>query len=435
MIAVSRRITRAKVHATVAAVYCGQMTSRVLTCLVGIVCVCAAGRAHAQPPPVTLVAPIAGACRITLEVANGGRLSIDRVAIDGKEIDSRPVRRISSVQFDLTLKGPLLEGDALVVDTREPKAHVEAVVGRGVSGDIACKDGRLHGADDRDVFELDGFYGLAIDNFAPKEIGGYPASASATRSRRTCAGGGSDRLFGDAGDHFQVWIEGATLNGLRTADVDCTAPDQNTLCKNGSVDLSVTPPKDLQSAGVQVMQHASSLEAHIGVRAEFFTLQPKTATPVKAFAFYRHGFIDVINPVVVCNATANTACASAIGQITNTEVGRVLGDGKTFSAQHVGIGGLIPAGHFRDTGMIFGVAKEDYFGTSHAKWSRLKLNALAIFDVLPQLQNFDVTKWMGFGSWRGFIAFDVDRDGGGMGPDSIETYVGFVFDLSKAFHL
>ncbi|HXD75388.1 MAG TPA: hypothetical protein VN628_16700 [Vicinamibacterales bacterium] len=412
------------------------MTSRALTpVLVGIVCVCAAGRAYGQPPAVTIVPPIAGACRITLEVPAGSRLALDRVTVDGKEIDSKPLKQISTVQFDLPLKGPLLEGDALAVDTREPRAHAEAVVGRGVSGDVTCRSGRLHGVDDRDVFELDGFYGLAIDNFAPKEIGGYPSSASSTRSRRTFGVIGQYRLFGDAGDHFQVWIEGATLNGLRTADVDCTQADQNALCKNGSVDLSVTPPKDLQTAGVQVMQHASSLEAHIGVRAEFFTLQAKTATPVKAFAFYRHGFIDVINPVLVCNATANTACAAAIGQITNTEVGRALGDGKTFSAQHVGIGGLIPAGHFRDSGMIFGLAKEDYYGTSHAKWSRLKLNALAIFDVLPQLQDFSVTKWMGFGSWRGFIAFDVDRDGGGLGPDSIETYVGFVFDLSKAFHL
>ena len=140
--------------------------------------------------------------------------------------------------------------------------------------------------------------------------------------------------------------------------------------------------------------------------------------------FFRHGFIDLVDPVVT----------------TVTTTSAPLGPTKALSSKYFGVGGLIPNGHFRNSGISFGIANEDIYGTSLGPnrpngWNRLKLNAVAVFDVMPQLSDYTAGRWLGFGAWRFFIALDVDRDRFGKGPDAIQTYLGFAFDLSKAFHL
>jgi hypothetical protein len=366
----------------------------------------------------------AGACAVIVKLPEANA-PVGRLTIDDGEVALKKVTKRSDYEVEILLESRLRRGDVLRVELRSGGSPKEAIVERGLNRESPCENAlKKKSADDREVFELDGFIGLAIDNFAPKEVAGYPPSAASTRNRRTFGVIGQYRLLGNVGDRQQLWLAGASLNGLRTADIDCTQPDQAVLCKDGRPDVSGRPPADVQAASIQVMEHAETLEAHIELRYEFWTLQPDSATPAKAFVFFRHGFIDLVDPVIT------TATSSSLPSAPT----------KALSSKYVGIGGLIPSGHFRNSGMTFGIANEDIFGTSLNTnrpngWNRLKFNGIAIFDVLPQLSDYTAGRWLGFGSWRFFIALDVDRDRFGHGPDAIQTYLGFAFDLSKAFHL
>ncbi len=409
-----------------------------------------AANAGAQFPRTLDIAPaIAGACSVLIRLPDSkaviATLTVDDGAVRLTKVPLKKMTRVNDFEVVVPLLGPLQQGDRLAVTLRDPAMPATTVVGPGVSGDVSCKTEK-HAPDDREVFALDGFYGLAIDNFAPNSITGYPASAASTRSRRTFGVIGQYRVFGNPGDDRQLWLAGATLNGLRTADIDCTDAEQSSLCTNGKADTTVTVPKDLQGASVQVLEHATTLEAHIGLRYEFLTLQKQSPTPAKVFGFYNYGFIDIVNPVVSCaqstavtgatTTTVDSACLVTVSQGGQTQSvsSQVGGPPTAFSAHYFGVGALIPAGPFHDSGVTWGLAKEDIYGTSRG-WSRLKLNALAVFDIMPQWGDFNAGKWLGFGSWRFFIALDVDRDTHGHGPDTIESYVGVAFDLAKAFHL
>jgi hypothetical protein len=406
-----------------------------------------AGIASAQSDTVIIEQAIAGACTIVVNVQalpaamRIEDVKIERITVDGGGIDLSHASPIGAIEIGVPLAAPLREGDEVMVVARAPlrSPKTPMTVGRGVNGDgVRCATSK-HGADDRDVFELNGFIGLAIDNFAPKDLAGYADSASNIRNRRTFGAIGQYRILGNAGDDRQLWLAGSTLNGLRTTDIDCTDPDQAVLCKDGSPDTSGSLTKNVQEAGVQIVKRATSLEAHLDVRYEFLTLQRESATPAKLFGFYRWGVIDVVNPIVTCSTastaalTVDTAC-NVTEKTTNTAVNLGRGNQPTaFSAHYFGGGALIPAGHFRNSALTLGVAKEDIYGSSQGRL-RVKVNALGIFDVMPQLNDFSVGKWLGFGAWRFFVALDVDR-GTDHSSDTIETYIGFAFDLSKAFHL
>src|SRR5258706_2653017 len=406
--------------------------------------------AHAQSRRLEFEPAAAGACTIVVKLPESGAV-IDRVTVDGGDLDLTRVSRMGDLDVGIPLSGPLRQGDALQVTLRSSAPNpptAMATVGPGVSGNITCGAALAsqHPPDDREVFEIAGFLGLAIDNFAPKGINGYPDSAASTRNRRTFGAIGQYRLWGEPGDDRQLWLAGATLNGLRTADIDCTDPGQLALCRDGRPDTSVKLPTDIQSASIQVLEHATTLEAHVDLRFEFWTLQRNSPNPAKVFGFYRYGFVDIIDPVVSCApststsagviASVNSACTVTVNQSGSTMTTSLAGSQPSaFSTNYFGIGALLPAGQFRDSGLMFGLAKEDIYGTSRGKWSRVKLNAIGIFDVMPQLGDTNVGRWLGFGSWRFFVALDADRDSGGHGPDSIQTYIGFAFDLGKAFHL
>ena len=380
--------------------------------------------ARAQTRPLDFGDLRAGDCAVIVKLPDA-HASVSRLTIDDGDVPLKKILKRNDDDVEILLESRLRRGDVLRVELRSGAPPKEAIVDRGLNRESPCENAvTKKSADDREVFELDGFIGLAIDNFAPKEVAGYPPSAASTRNRRTFGVIGQYRLLGNAGDRQQLWLAGASLNGLRTADIDCGDPDQVVLCQDGRPDVSGRPPTNVQAASIQVIEHAETLEAHLELRYEFWTLQPESATPAKAFVFFRHGFIDLVDPVI----TTTTASSMPVGPT------------KALSSRYVGIGGLIPSGHFRNSALTFGIANEDIFGTSMNPnrpngWNRLKFNGIAIFDVLPQLNDYSVGKWMGFGSWRFFIALDVDRDRFGHGPDAIQTYIGFAFELSKAFHL
>ena len=401
------------------------MTVRRRTCVffTGAALLASAG-AYAQSRTLDFGELRAGACSVIVKLPEANA-SVSRLTIDDGEVPLTKMTKRTDFEVEILLESRLRRGDMLKVELRSGVPPKEVTVERGLNRESPCENtSTKKSPDDREVFELDGFIGLAIDNFAPKAVAGYPPSAASTRNRRTFGVVGQYRLWGKAGDRQQLWLAGATLNGLRTADIDCGDPDQVVLCQDGRPDVSGRPPTNVQAASVQVIEHAETLEAHLELRYEFWTLQPESATPAKGFVFFRHGFIDLVDPVIT------TATASSLPTAPT----------KALTSMYLGIGGLLPSGHFRNSSITFGIANEDIFGTSMNAnrpngWNRLKFNAVAIFDVMPQLNDYSVGKWMGFGSWRFFIALDVDRDRFGHGPDAIQTYIGFAFDLSKAFHL
>src|SRR6266850_5362624 len=268
----------------------------------------------------------AGACAVIVKLPEANAV-VSKLILDDGEVPLKKMVKRSDYEVEILLESRLRRGDVLKVELRSGGSPKEAIVERGLNRESPCENAlKKKSADDREVFELDGFIGLAIDNFAPKEVAGYPPSAASTRSRRTFGVIGQYRLFGNAGDRQQLWLAGATLNGLRTADIDCTDPDQVVLCKDGRADVSGRPPTDVQAASVQVIEHAQTLEAHLELRYEFWTLQLDSATPGKAFVFFRHGFIDLVDPVIT------TATASSLPTAPT----------KALSSKYVGIGGLIP---------------------------------------------------------------------------------------------
>jgi hypothetical protein len=381
--------------------------------------------------------PLAGDCSVVIQIPESNA-KIQVLSVKGYAVKLSGSSRIDEFEVRIPLLRPLREGDELegmVRSSRNEYAIEKATVGLGVRGDIGCPaTEEKKPADDRSVFELNPFIGLAIDNFAPKNINGYPDSSASTGTRRTFGVIGQYRLWGDPGDDRQLWLAGATLNGVRTADIDCTDPEQAVLCKGGQPDTSGNlDPKNVGKIGIQVLEHASTLEAHADIRFEFKTLQRNSSKPAKVFVFSRYGFVDVINPVTRCLATANSSCAAAAGQTTNGVVSISGASAGAFSAYYGGAGLLLPSGSFRDSEITYGLAHEDIYGTSRGGLKRRKLNAVAFVDLAPQFAYSSIGKALGLRAWRGFIALDVDRSARHWGADAIETYVGISFDLGKVF--
>jgi len=363
--------------------------------------------ASAQTPAapaasIALVDPRDGACIVTVNVPKGSNISLIAIYLNDKLLTVGPARWKGS-QAQLRLRAPLQENDFLVAELFRdgPKTQpvlVQQATQQDTTPNPTCDEnaGKVW-PDDRAVFEASGYLGRAFENFAQSDKNNYkpvnPDGTSRTdpgiNSRFLAGVEAQYRLFGEKGHSFQVWLASYTLHGVRTSDVDCSDGSSDPICKGTTSDKFLA-----------ILEHASSLEAHIDARVEFATLQKKSEMPIKAFAAARFGFVSV------------------------------EGAPQVYNNDSLGVGILSPVGVFRGSSAQVAWGQSEQF-QSNPGWNRLKIAGTLLFDLAPGFKDrLEFWKRLA-GSPRAFIAITVDRGRGG--PDSVTTYVGMDFDLRGMF--
>ena len=336
-----------------------------------------------------------GDCRVTVDWPANTDVSGFRLLVNGQ-----PATRVvldKTTPFSVNLAEPLHERDNVTATAAGVRydAEVNGLMPGATPVEFCGKPKARD--DERSVFEASGFLGNVFDNFAPNVSGGYKdpvatAEATQVKSRWTAGVVAQYRLFGDPGDTYQLWLASYTLHGVRTSDVDCSVPNAPPVCSK----TATTSDKFLF-----VVEHASTLEAHIDARFEFATLQKDSELPIKVFAAARFGFLDL------------------------------EGAPQVYNSNSVGVGILAPKGVFRNSLAQVGWGLSEQFG-SDPRWNRLKINGLLAFDLMPSLKDrLEFWKRLG-GSTRFFVEISVDRNLA-QGPDAVQTYVGLLFDLRQAF--
>ena len=129
--------------------------------------------------------------------------------------------------------------------------------------------------DTRSPFTASGYVGYALDNFAPGSVGGYDADALGGQSRkRYVAGVDFEFRVAGQGDR-QLWIFGETLNGVRSADVECEDEQSAAVC--GPL---------LENHAEQfryILEQATSKESFVGVRVELLPQETQEMLNSRAF--------------------------------------------------------------------------------------------------------------------------------------------------------
>jgi hypothetical protein len=249
-------------------------------------------------------------------------------------------------------------------------------------------------SDGRDNFEANAYTGVVIDNFAAQESNAlvYPGNSQGVKSSYVVGIDFAYRLYGDkTNDHAfkgsQFWIYGETIHGQRSTDVDCTQPTKPDACAL----LSGSVPANLQNQFYSVLRNATSLEAYVGLRWEFLTLQAKSMDSVaKLYAKSELGFMAV----------------SGAGAVIDNH-------------QKIALGAMATNGKFAHSYLEAGWGKDDVFRTHRGR--RFKVDGFL---------SWDLNHWMTQGGVTPFIEMVADTDFG-PGSDSVRTYFGFNFDLGK----
>jgi hypothetical protein len=260
-------------------------------------------------------------------------------------------------------------------------------------------------ADCRESFEASFYLGMSIDGFAAGEVRRYlnPGAADVLQERGLAGISFAYRLLGapnntpasvDAGHPTpeeektmartgkagQLWVYGETTHGTRSMDLNCGARLGTAACAS----QPQIPGAPFENS-LFILRNATSLEAFMGVRYEFLTLQTGAKTPTSLYLKAQAGFATVTNS----------------------------GDSAK-DIHHIGIGALATKGDFEGSYLEAGLGRTDLFADKK-RW-RAKLDG-----YLSRKLNGTVSI---------FARFMVDTD---LGPhaDSFQTYIGFNFNLRR----
>jgi hypothetical protein len=379
---------------------------------IALIAICAmsmSAPAFAQTPPPSspMDPPHAGDCAITLHVPPTIDKDTIRIALDNR--DARVLFKVAQVNpFVVTLSNPLLEGSTVFVTIgSQPTFDIE--VAKPVDGTKppdACVPPEPNPSeyDGRSTFEANAFVGAVFDNFAPAQVDpAHPEQGLIYRNTPdpginkswTAGVQAAYRLLGRQDSVRQVWLSTQILHGLRTSDVDCTKSPDLAVCKASAT---------LNDRFFAIIEHASTMEAHIDARVELLRLQVTEDTPVKVYAATRFGFVSL------------------------------SGAPKVFSSDSYISGGLMaPKGVFRGSFAQIGWGRSRQFQTD-PNADRMKIFGTLMWDIAPGLLDqarniFTQTA----GSMRFFAAIVVDRNPGGRAPDSVQSYFGIMFDVRRLY--
>lgn len=228
------------------------------------------------------------------------------------------------------------------------------------------------------------FYtGLSIDAFAADSLRRYlnPEQSGNTRERLVAGFNFGYRLLGDSTGR-QLWLYGETIHGVRSADVDCQENPDLPLCQQNPFDPTNAPEKTLA-----ILREATSLEAFVGLRWEFLTIQDDTDDVAALYVKGQAGFLTV------------------------SEFGGDLVD-----VHHVGAGLTVTGGDYAGSYIEFGFGRTDLYKENSGR--RLKVDAYL---------SWTVGLFEAFGAYP-FAEITVDSDFG-KGSDSVQSYLGIDFSL------
>jgi hypothetical protein len=357
-------------------------------------------RAFAQTLPEIDPKPRAGDCSLTIKIPAGSNPDAVAITLDSP---AAPLKFIivQRVPLVAALKDPLVANSEVTVKVGASSAVARvAPAPEGTAPGPVCPGTvpKKTALDEREVFEASGYLGEVFDNFAPNVSGGYvnPATASDSHSRVTAGVDAQYRLVGKPDSEVQLWLTAHTLHGMRTADASCADTKTNADC--------------LQQAAAHpgttfyyILGHASTIEAHVDARLELKTIQASETVPAKFYLYVRAGFLDL------------------------------EGAPRVYDANSIGAGIIAPKGVFRNSYAQIGWGASKQFATD-LKYDRMKVNGVLVFDVVaPGVldTSTSIAGRLGKGS-RFFLAISIDRNLHD-GPDAVQTYVGFNFDLRKIF--
>ena len=340
--------------------------------------------AHAQTTGLSIRPLRVGDCQVVVQVTNPR--PGDQVGLVVELTETREQTLVAGrTELTFALGEPLRQG--FRVRTRlNGVAGAELVVPAGGSepqGQCVAPAG----ADEESTFDASVFLGMVIDNFAPDKVANYinPEAGSAQKSQWITGFDFDYRVYGRSSDRVRVWIQGETMHGVRTADIDCKP-------KN---DPNEIPPVCRNNAAVQdrvrfILENASSVEAWVRPRVEFLKVQKDSDSPAWLYATANVGFLALKDAP------------------------------KVFRTMHVGVGLLAYDGNFAQSFVEAGWGKNELFATT---WNRLKIDGLLSFSLerLPLVRD----------NGRLFVEMTVDNDLHD-GPDSIRTFFGVDIDLKKA---
>ncbi len=232
------------------------------------------------------------------------------------------------------------------------------------------------------------YFGLGVDSFAAQEHARY-LNPDESGDIQTRFAGGIDfayRLFGGSDSTHQLWILGETIYGVRSTDVDCADDATLSICEDNGFD-----PNTAGSTTLAIVRNASSLEAFVGVRWEFVELQGESLSPAHLYLTARTGFLTVTGD-----------------------------DDDLVDTNHVGFGLIASEGRYAGSYLEAG------YGTSHIfeddPHGRYKLDGFL---------SWEAGFFKKLGAWP-FVQFVADVDLK-EGPDTVQTYFGFDFDLDLLF--
>lgn len=344
-------------------------------------------RAAAQTSSLSIKRMNVGDCQVIVEVAKAR--PGDQVGVVVELTAAREQAVVKDGDLTFRLSEPLREGFRVHTTLNGVAGKDQLVEGKGVPPKGTCEQ---PSADVDDPFYASVYLGTVIDNFAPDRVGDYRNPEAGTRQKaQWITGFDFDyRLYGNSNSRRRVWIQGETMHGVRTADINCEPRDEH-----GNVDASRIPPvcnKDAPFADRvrYILENASSIEAFVEPRFEFLQVQKGSGSSAWLYSDVSVGFIGLKDAP------------------------------KVFRTMHVGLGLLADEGNFDGSFVEFGWGRDELLSN---RWNRIHIDGLLSFSLerLPLVRD----------NGRLFVEMVVDNDPND-GPDVVRTFFGVDVDLRKA---
>ena len=281
---------------------------------------------------------------------------------------------------------------------RFPEVLLRGLALAGTAAVLVTLAPGLRAQDTGDYLEVYPYLGLAVDNFAASDVTDYLniEESGDVKTRETFGIAFQYPLFNeDAGTSratpvssfdFEpsLWIYGQTTHGVRSADVDCEANENNPLCTPFGSQI-IDAKNDPTRRALYVLRNASSLEAMLGLRFEFATLPNNNA---RLYIAAQTGFVAVEDD-----------------------------DDDVADINHIGLGIRVTDGRYKNSYLEIGKGESDLFVQNPN--DRSKINARLV--TRPGFLNDKAI----------FFAHMVADVDGSDGADSIQTYLGFAFCFGK----
>jgi len=356
----------------------GRALARIFSVVLAVWVMGGVAFAQVTPPLIATlrerVPTIDGAC-----ISGGTIQTTIRTGQPGNDIRLGDVSCVSG-RFSVDVKAiPLLDAYQVVaVQIVNGTASAPLVV------DVDKSDGPF--GDERFDFESNAYIGLAIDTFGAQELNKYlnPEANGVLHERSIFGFDFAYRLLKKGSR--QIWVYGETVHGVRSEDIDCAKTPELPSCKKELSEFGT----DLAKASLFLLRNATSLEAYVGLRVELGQINIPGLHPAALYVNFQPGFLEVAGS-----------------------------DGDAKAAHHIGFGAQAVGGSMQGSYLEFGFGKSDLFIVNRDR--------RYIIDGMLVRKLGDT----GFSLFAQLYA-DVDMKDG---SDSIQSYFGLNYDVSKLFHL